>query len=163
MKTRIDILNRAAELTGGDRQKAYGSPRPNMQAHAELLQWYRRWAEDRYSPEHDAAIVQVLAKLARIAVGQFKDDNYVDGAAYLGIAFECEQEYRDGLKPISDPFSPQAEAEQPSLFPKIDHAHHYTISGKTVICTCQLPGHSSSPETHLKQCPVYKAWAKVNP
>lgn len=47
------------------------------------------------SPAHNAAIVQVLTKITRIAVGTFHRDNYVDAAAYLAIAAECETRERE--------------------------------------------------------------------
>lgn len=74
---------------------------PNHQAFAEIIAWYQRW-HGSVNSAHDAAMIQVLTKITRIAVGAFKDDNYVDAAAYLGIAYECEARSRE--------FSPSGEA-----------------------------------------------------
>jgi hypothetical protein len=93
--TREAVLKEAAFLTAGDRNDAYNDPKINMQAMLELQEWFERW---RSHPSvnnvasaggHDAAITMVLAKLARIAVGAPKADNYVDAAAYLAMAWEC--------------------------------------------------------------------------
>jgi hypothetical protein len=96
------ILSTASFLTSNDRNKTYGDCLANHRAFGELLNWWYNWRGvlQPKHPSHDAAMVQVLTKIARIAVGNFKDDNYVDAAAYLAIAFECEARERDlaGLK-----------------------------------------------------------------
>jgi len=89
------VLQEATTLTAGDRNAAYNDPKINMQAMLELQEWFERW---RTHPAvqnvaaaggHDAAMTMVFAKLARIAVGAPKADNYIDAAAYLAIAWEC--------------------------------------------------------------------------
>jgi hypothetical protein len=90
------VLQTAAELTSVDRNETYGDCLVNHQAFGELLSWYAKWSGklEEKSVAHDAAIMQALTKLARIAVGRFHRDNYIDGAAYLAIAFECETRER---------------------------------------------------------------------
>lgn len=87
---RVRLLSTAIALTSGDRNQAYGDPSVNLTCHAELLAVYEKYAKGKHHPSHDAAIIQVLAKLSRIACGSFREDNYIDGAAYFGIAGECE-------------------------------------------------------------------------
>lgn len=90
---RIEILNKAAELTGGDRNKAYGSPKPNMTCFANLVTAY---LNGRYHGQDtarfdavDGAVIMALAKISRIAANPAHEDSYIDGAAYLAIAGEC--------------------------------------------------------------------------
>jgi hypothetical protein len=39
--------------------------------------------------EHDAVMVLIAAKIARIRISPDKRDHYVDLMAYAGIAYEC--------------------------------------------------------------------------
>lgn len=93
---REEVLLTARDLTCGDRNDAYNDPLINMRAFEELLEWAQKW--QRHNTEnsacgygHDAAMTMVYAKLARIVVGAAKEDNYVDAAAYLAMAWECQQ------------------------------------------------------------------------
>lgn len=93
---REELLQTAASLTSSDRAALYGDCLHNHQAFAELLAWWGKWGnslEDK-SGSHDAAMVHVLTKITRIAVGRFHHDNYIDGAAYFAIAGECETRER---------------------------------------------------------------------
>ena len=38
--------------------------------------------------------MQVATKLARMASSPKKDDHYIDAMAYIGIAYECEEDVR---------------------------------------------------------------------
>lgn len=88
---RAAVLNEANRLTSTDRANTYGDPKINLACVGELMNVYYKYARSK-CPGHEAAIMQVIAKLARIACGpQLHRDNYVDGAAYFAIAFECEQ------------------------------------------------------------------------
>lgn len=96
---RVAMLNRAAQLTGVARQRVYGDAVANMTHFADMLTAYFNEAihEDvakggfEFSHE-DAAMIMVLAKISRISVGKWHEDNFVDGAAYLAIAGECKYE-----------------------------------------------------------------------
>lgn len=87
----------ASSLTSSDRNTTYGDCLANHQAFGELIAWWEKWRGllEPKSISHNAAVAQVLTKLARIAVGRFHHDNYIDAAAYLAIAFECEARERD--------------------------------------------------------------------
>lgn len=90
---RVQVLLKAARLTGGDRNKTYGEPKVNMVASHELKHlFWQHWR--KCHPGVDAegpwveAIEMALTKLGRIATGQFHEDNYIDAAAYIAIACE---------------------------------------------------------------------------
>lgn len=85
------ILDEAAKATLKSRNQSYGDPYPNLRLAADMLALYQAAAGKKYNPAHDAAIAMVLAKVARIATGAVgHEDNYVDGAAYMAIAAECQ-------------------------------------------------------------------------
>lgn len=89
MTKRLDILDEAHRLTGGDRAASYGAPVPNMQETATMWSSYlrTRGVEVDLTGE-DVANLMVLLKMARTGATH-KEDNYVDGAAYMAIAGEC--------------------------------------------------------------------------
>lgn len=108
---RIHLLETAARLTGVDRQKVYGDATTNMTHFAAMLTAY---FENRFDLDlrelskvpqpgdvkcftaEDAAMIMVLAKLSRVAVGKnHHEDNYIDSAAYIAIASECRL-YQEG-------------------------------------------------------------------
>jgi hypothetical protein len=89
------VLNTATALTTGARETAYGSPKVNLSCCAELVEVYQRYRQDTdksSNAAHDIAVINALQKIARIATGQLQSDNYIDGAAYLAIAFELRDE-----------------------------------------------------------------------
>lgn len=88
---RAEVLQQALDATMKSRNSTYGAPYPNLLLAAELKQAYNAAANGKYSPAHDDAIHAVLSKIARIATGATgHTDNYVDGAAYMAIAAECQ-------------------------------------------------------------------------
>ena len=94
MSKRVEILNRAAELTGGDRNKTYGDPAPNLALTAELFQLCESAARisGRMNEAETGAMQLVCAKLARICTGPvYHEDNYTDLAAYAAIMGEVAE------------------------------------------------------------------------
>ncbi len=87
---RGQILQEALTATVQVRQEEYGLPEVNMLCAARFKELYAEYAGGKYSKAHEEAMDRVFIKLARIATGRLHRDNYVDGAAYLAIAFECE-------------------------------------------------------------------------
>jgi len=85
--TRLHILARAAEVTGGERQDSYGPVRLNMQRIADL--WTAYLACEVCITADDAAWMMVLLKMARSGADGYHEDNYIDAAAYAAIAGEC--------------------------------------------------------------------------
>lgn len=68
-----------------ERQKEHGDPVPNMKRFAELLEAYFGWEFTL----HDAAIIQILFKISRIAANINHMDNYRDVEGYVEIARRC--------------------------------------------------------------------------
>ena len=91
--TRKTILSEAERCVCGDREQAYSSPEDNHAIIAALWEIYIRRScvdddgEVFISPE-DIGILMCLLKIARIASGQKKPDNYVDLAGYAACAGE---------------------------------------------------------------------------
>lgn len=93
--TRVESLETAAELEAVDRAKQCMSRQQRMECFAAYLELYRSFSGQRMgeqpSPAHEAAMVMVLAKVARITVGaRGHKDNYTDAAKYLAIAYEAD-------------------------------------------------------------------------
>jgi hypothetical protein len=84
------ILEQASNATLKQRNAVYGEPFPDMELAAQLKALYKAKAGNKYHPAHDEAMDRVFEKIARISSGVMHDDNYVDGAAYLAIAAECQ-------------------------------------------------------------------------
>lgn len=93
---RGEVLETAYRLTMGDRNATYGDPTENMAAFTALVHTYIHYSlpdgDLGYLSPHDGAMIMVLAKVARIMVGSKPHkDNYIDGAAYLAMAWEATQ------------------------------------------------------------------------
>ena len=84
--TRKSILAEAEKCVCGDRDEQYGSPENNLSLIARL--WREYLDTDKPITAHDVAIMMALLKIARIASGQKKPDNYVDLAGYAACAGE---------------------------------------------------------------------------
>ena len=90
---RAEILHEAEKCVCTDRQEQYGSPESNFGLIAELWQTYLRQrcvssgADVCILPD-DVAVMMALLKIARIATGQTKPDNYIDLAGYAACAGE---------------------------------------------------------------------------
>ncbi len=90
---RIKILNRARELTVGDRNEAYGPPWDNLNDCAKLVSAYinGKYDSDLQLTAEDVAHFMQLVKMARTFHGEYRPDNYIDNAAYGAIAGECRK------------------------------------------------------------------------
>jgi len=95
--TREEILNAAAKCVLGDREQDYGSPENNFRTIAAMWETYLRCkcvspnADIAINPE-DVAAMLALLKIARIASGNVKADNWVDLAGYAACGGEIETE-----------------------------------------------------------------------
>jgi hypothetical protein len=91
--TRREILEAAAAIVTQDREEQYGKAEDNFGLIAELWEPYIRescveaGAGVNILPE-DVGILMALLKIARIATGQPKADNFVDLAGYAACAGE---------------------------------------------------------------------------
>ena len=87
---RDEILNKAIELTCGDRELDYGTPIDNMNDIAVMWHaWLSREHDTDVLDGHDVALMMVLMKMCRMINSPEKEDHYVDAAAYIAIAGEC--------------------------------------------------------------------------
>lgn len=82
-------LEEAIALTTGDRNKAYGSPYPNLKTLAGMVTAYL--GGRRTVTAADVAAINILMKLSRISVNPTHHDSWVDAAAYAGIGLECAE------------------------------------------------------------------------
>jgi hypothetical protein len=82
---RAQLLREAEEITCGARNIDYGDPVTNHRNIATIAGVATGWNMD----EHDAVMVLIAAKIARIRISPDKRDHYVDLMAYAGIAYEC--------------------------------------------------------------------------
>ena len=81
-----ELLSKALELVGGQRQKDYGDKVKNHDNIAKLWSAYL----DVKVEAHDVAIMMSLLKVARTKLGERTKDTYVDMAAYSAIAGEIQ-------------------------------------------------------------------------
>jgi hypothetical protein len=89
---RADILAEAAKLTTGDRNASYGTPYDNLTHMAHMVSSYvcGKYGLPVELNAEDMAWIMVFAKVSR-TVATYKDDNYIDAAAYAAIAGECRE------------------------------------------------------------------------
>jgi hypothetical protein len=90
--SRMDILTKASDLTSGSRNESYGSPMPNMECFAALQVAFTQGISTsgvQMPGGVFASVIHCLNKISRIAANPAHMDNYVDLAAYGGIAGEC--------------------------------------------------------------------------
>ena len=83
---REEILDAAKRCVCGDREQDYGSPESNFGRIAEF------WSDYLGYPivDKDVAAMLALLKIARIASGHAKEDNWIDLAGYAACGGELE-------------------------------------------------------------------------
>lgn len=92
---RSEILEAAKHCVCGDREQDYGSPENNFQTIADMWAIYlsvkciSNNSDVCILPE-DVAAMMALMKIARIASGNAKEDNWVDPAGYAACGCEIE-------------------------------------------------------------------------
>lgn len=84
--TRKSILAEADRCVCTDREEEYGNAKNNFSLIARL--WREYLDTDKPITAHDVAVMMALLKIARIASGQTKEDNYVDLCGYAACAGE---------------------------------------------------------------------------
>ena len=100
--TRPEILDTAKKCVCGDREQDYGSPESNFQTIADLWAVYLQGcgvAIDFLEP-HNVAAMLALLKIARIASGHAKADNWVDLAGYAACGGEIQSAEDKPATPI---------------------------------------------------------------
>ena len=86
--TREEVLNTAKMCVCGDREQDYGSPENNFATVADLWNAYLKGT--MYIEAKDVAAMLALLKIARIASGHAKDDNWIDLAGYAACGGEIQ-------------------------------------------------------------------------
>lgn len=92
--TRVQTLETAIHLTGGDRNEAYGPPYDNLSDCAEMWNAYINTKVGCLTVQLDAedvAWMMTLVKMTRSFQPGYHPDNYTDAAAYSAIAGECRE------------------------------------------------------------------------
>lgn len=84
---RAEILEQAKACVCGDREQDYGSPEQNFQRIASFWTDYLGFEVNAI----DVAAMLALLKIARIASGHAKEDNWVDLAGYAACGGELEE------------------------------------------------------------------------
>ena len=90
MISRNEVLARAATCISGDREQDYGSPEQNFKTISLLWSVYLQRTPRNYISEVDVAAMLALLKIARIASGNAKEDNWIDLAGYAACGGELE-------------------------------------------------------------------------
>ena len=86
---RVKVLQKAKDLTLGDRNKTYGDPYVNLSRSALLLNAYFGTSFNAA----DVSIINGLLKLGRLSASPLHEDHYVDMANYFGgMPYECQLE-----------------------------------------------------------------------
>ena len=88
--TREEVLSKAQTCVCGDREQDYGTPEKNFNTIALLWSVYVQNLGRGYFEPRDVAAMLALLKIARIASGKAKDDNWVDLAGYAACGGELE-------------------------------------------------------------------------
>lgn len=84
---RKEILKTAEKCVCGDREQDYGSPEDNF---GRIAQFWNAYLNTTQIKSWDVAAMLALLKLARIASGHAKEDNWVDLAGYAACGGEIE-------------------------------------------------------------------------
>lgn len=93
---REEILNRANACVNGDREQDYGSPENNFQTIAKMWDAYLQGGKKTVIDAVDVAAMLALLKIARVASGHAKADNWIDLAGYAACGGELESQMVDG-------------------------------------------------------------------
>ena len=84
--TRKSILETALKCVNGDREQDYGTPENNFKVIADMWSAYKHTDISAV----DVAAMLALLKIARIASGNAKDDNWIDLAGYAACGGEIQ-------------------------------------------------------------------------
>ena len=89
---RSDILAAANQCVNGDRDQQYGTPENSFRTIADLWNAYLEARDIHFKPLRapDVAALLSLLKIARIATGRAKDDNWIDLAGYAACGGELD-------------------------------------------------------------------------
>lgn len=88
--TRDEILSAAAKCVSGDREQDYGNPEDSFKTISLLWNSYLADKLHAIIEPKDVAAMLALLKIARIASGHAKADNWIDLAGYAACGGEIE-------------------------------------------------------------------------
>lgn len=96
-KTRAEILDAAKQCVCKDRNDQYGSPEDNFRTIAKMWSAYftAKFGHEVEIDPHDVAVAMSMLKIARIATGKPKADNWIDGTGYLACGGELQEGEKD--------------------------------------------------------------------
>ena len=89
-KTAHNILEKALSLIGGARSKTHGGMLENHENIAQL--WNGYLYNKKILTGEDVANMMELLKIARRKLGSCNEDDYIDGAGYSAVAYQCRRE-----------------------------------------------------------------------
>ena len=92
--TRKKTLETAMIFVCGDRECEYGAPEDNFAA---IARYWTEYTRGRYGVRipytgQDVAAMMILLKIARVATGNGKDDNWIDIAGYAACGAEIGED-----------------------------------------------------------------------
>lgn len=92
--TRKDALESAIKCVCADREREYGTPEDNFTI---IARYWAEYTRGRYGvcvpyTGQDVAAMMILLKIARVASGNQKDDNWIDIAGYAACGAELMEE-----------------------------------------------------------------------
>lgn len=157
---RKETLHNAEICVCGQREEDYGSPEDNFATIALLWGVYLRAAhpelkkvmEINHITAIDVAVMMNQLKVARIATGKAKADNYIDGCGYLACAAEIAT---GGIKISEIPSEPQGEYRVDEV---VAENTFKSFCKKTLSCiVCQIGKNSDVEQISCRQ------WVKHNP
>lgn len=96
------ILDAAKKCVCGDREQDYGTKERNFKTIASMWNAYLNGLNASAIKEKDVAAMLALLKIARIASGHAKEDNWIDLAGYAACGGEVESNYVDFIKEETD-------------------------------------------------------------
>ena len=88
--TRSEVLNAAQACVCGSREEDYGRPEESFARIAALWNAYLDLDSETSISEKDVCAMMALVKIARIAGGHAKSDNWIDLAGYAACGGEIE-------------------------------------------------------------------------
>ena len=107
---RYDVLANAGQCVCGDRDESYGKPEDSFGTIAKMWNAYLDAKPEKVIDSKDVAAMMSLLKLARIAGGVYKADNWIDLAGYAACGGEVE-EVADRAAPVVKDEKPEAEED----------------------------------------------------
>ncbi len=156
MTVRGEVLDEAKALTEGDRGQSHGDPHDNLACAANTLNGLFGTRFDAT----DVALIYTILKMVRIKAGDPNHrDHYVDAAAYMAIAWECQdtidQAFGPGLESmiVPDDLHPDEDriTEPTELLYAESERRRYQTMAATATTEADAKLNAQIEEAHRKQ------------